>query len=122
MTMHRTAPTMTARPVCCGSEPVVDRIRLAEKMDTRATRHHLVLPGREAALTKRLAAEVQTRAKTLAILPTNLKAALDTAFPRRVSCGRIGRICFDGAPAARRAPGRRQARAPLERCRTKGWV
>ena len=65
MNVRRIAPTMTARPARCGSESVVDRIHLAEKMDTRATRDHIVLPGHETALPKRIAAQVQTRAKTL---------------------------------------------------------
>ena len=66
MNVRRIAPTMTARPARCGSKPVVDRIHLAEKMDTRATRDHIVLPGHKTALQKRIAAQVQTRAKTLA--------------------------------------------------------
>lgn len=41
MNVRRTAPTMTARPARCGSKPVVDRIHLVEKMDTRATRDHM---------------------------------------------------------------------------------
>lgn len=73
--MRRTVPAIAARPARCGSESVVDRICVAEKMDTTDTRHHIVLRGREAALTKRIAAQVQTHAKSLAELDASVSMA-----------------------------------------------